>query len=165
MTRMKRYCVPIVFWMTLLMLGAFCARHPGNAWAQAKAAQETKAEEAAKKSPAAGSSVQGDNIVRPKVTFKAAGLKDPFRPLIEEEKAAPVVSEEVKPLPPLSVQGLLWGGAFPQAIVNGKIVKIGDKVADAQILGIDKEGVTVLFENTEHKISPSFKLGQKQEKK
>jgi hypothetical protein len=54
----------------------------------------------------------------------------------------------------LIVQGLIWGGSFPQAIVNNKIVKVGDTVDGANVTAIDKDGVTVLFQEREYKLSP-----------
>jgi hypothetical protein len=60
---------------------------------------------------------------------------------------------EKKPLPELKVQGVIWGGNFPQAIVNNKVLKVGDTVEGVEIKSIDKKGITVLFEGSESTIS------------
>ena len=100
-----------------------------------------------------------ESIARPEVVYKAGGLRDPFQnPLTEanelarKPEGAGVAESRVQPS--LSVQGLVWGGNFPQAIVNNKIVKVGDTIEGAYIISIDKSGVTVLFEEREYKFSP-----------
>lgn len=99
---------------------------------------------------------QKEEPLRPKVEYGAQGLRDPFLPLITEKKtegASLSQQIEVKSLPALTVQGLIWGGAFPQAIINNKVVKVGDTIGEVKIIEISKEGVTVLFANREHKLS------------
>ena len=104
---------------------------------------------------------QQEQINRPKVEYKAQGLRDPFQPLLTEQKVNNVaVPQEEKPLPNFTVQGVVWGGVFPQAIINDKIVKIGDMLGEAKILEIDKKGITVLFANKEYVLSPSVATGQ-----
>ena len=119
---------------------------------------------AAQKDPKApGSSIPGQQglINRPKVEYKAPGSRDPFEPLVVEEKVAPaVVQEQPKELPNFTVQGLVWGGVFPQAIINDQVVKKGDILGDVKIVEIGKEGVTVLFGNKEYILSPSVVSGQ-----
>jgi hypothetical protein len=62
-------------------------------------------------------------------------------------------------LPPLSLQGLIWDAPIPQAIIDDKIVKIGDIVKEAEVLDIKKEGVTLLFKNKKFVIKPSSTKG------
>ena len=86
-----------------------------------------------------------------KIEYKAEGLKDPF----EEEKIE--INEqlqiETKPLPSLQIQGIVWGGGFPQAIINNKVVKVGDRIDEVQIINITESGITVLFENLKYDLS------------
>lgn len=56
-----------------------------------------------------------------------------------QEPAAPVV------LPQLSLQGIILG-AQPKAIINRKIVKVGDTIEGAKVTRIEKNQVTVEFE-------------------
>ena len=49
----------------------------------------------------------------------------------------------------LKLQGLLWGNARPQAIINRRILSVGDTIEQAEILAVSKEGVTVLYNGRE----------------
>ena len=51
---------------------------------------------------------------------------------------------EIK-LPALVVNGLIWGGKFPQAIINHKVVKVGDEIEGAKVKQISRDGVVILF--------------------
>ena len=86
---------------------------------------------------------------RPALEYKAEGVKDPFKAPIKKEKK-PVVEatkeEKIdKPLPELTIKGLIWGGTIPQAIINDQVVKAGDTISEVQIESISREGVTVSF--------------------
>ena len=92
--------------------------------------------------------VAEDVIVRPVVEYKGEGLRDPFQPIAPKmEKIIPgkeaIAAEPNVDLKNFSVSGIVWGGRFPQAIINGKVLGIGDKIDGIEILGIDKSGVTV----------------------
>lgn len=102
--------------------------------------------------------------------YKAEGLRDPFR----EEKIETKVKEEpqeeieVVSLPNIAIQGIVWGGVFPQAIINNKVVKIGDTIGETKIIDIGKSGIIVLQENKKYKLAaPSVaqieSLGKKKE--
>jgi hypothetical protein len=96
-----------------------------------------------------------DQLLRPKVDYSAQGLRDPFMGKGGQsgtgEEVNPVV--EKKPLPALTVQGVIWGGDFPQAIINNKVLKVGDTIEGVKIKAIAKEGIIVLFEGSESAIS------------
>lgn len=87
----------------------------------------------------------------PRLEYNAYDLRDPFEDLLaqkkESERKAKEENETFEPLPSLTVQGVIWGGATPQAIINNKIVKIGDVTEEAEVIGIGKEGVTLLYKN------------------
>src|SRR5262245_62000341 len=53
--------------------------------------------------------------------------------------------EPIEP-PHLSVQGVIWGGPKPQAIINDLLYGMNDVVKGARIVSIDDEGVTVDYE-------------------
>jgi hypothetical protein len=42
---------------------------------------------------------------------------------------------------------------LPQAIINNKVLKVGDTIEGAQVKNIGKEGITVLFEGSEYNLS------------
>jgi hypothetical protein len=95
-----------------------------------------------------------DLPLRPKVDYSAQDLRDPFAgPGANSAALANAQSADKKPLPELSVQGVIWGGNFPQAIVNNKVLKEGDTIEGVKIKTITKECITVLFEGSETKIS------------
>lgn len=91
---------------------------------------------------------QEEVITRPTVEYTADGLRDPFQEPFAEKAGAEqaVTTGEEKPLPSLTIQGLVWGGRFPQAIINNKVLKVGDIIEGAQVINISKDGVSLLFD-------------------
>ena len=92
--------------------------------------------------------------LRPTVEYKADSLRDPFRSPEKQEKiikpAATPATQQLAPevpLPALNISGIVWGGIFPQAIINGKVVKPGDSIEGVNIVDINKTGITVSFVN------------------
>jgi len=148
MMKMKGSCGLIVWGAVLLIGGVFYAKPLAAAQTDNKAAVENK-------------SVQQELVSRPKVEYKAQNLRDPFQPLLTQEKNSQADVQQVKTLPTVNIQGVIWGGIFPQAIIDEKVVKKGDMVGEMRIVEIGKEGITVLFDNKEYVLSPSVGMGQK----
>lgn len=163
---MKKMTILIVSWLSLFIFGMFRVESQGALRANISAPKELDESGVAKSQAGVNANAQQDAVQRPQIEYKVQGLRDPFEPLVREErKDTKVVSAvEVKPLPSLTVQGMIWGGVMPQAIINNKIVKVGDTIEGVKIKSINKEGVTVLFANKEHKLSTSLEL-QKGSKK
>lgn len=92
----------------------------------------------------------------PVVEYTADQEFDPFKPEQETAPKAEVRAKPVqeKPLPVLTVQGIIWGGVFPQAIVNNKIVRIGDSIEETRIVDISKNGVVIFFNEREYTVTP-----------
>jgi hypothetical protein len=90
-------------------------------------------------------------IVCPRVEYKSGKLRDPFKTYFidEEPEVAPEESaEEAQPeFDPgkFKVQGIIWGVKTPQAIINDKVLTIGDLIEEAKILRIEKKGITLSF--------------------
>lgn len=133
----------------------------GDVFAGRAEFENIKSLESQEKQPA-----EAERIIRPSVEYKAAGLRDPFEaPSVkkredEEKSAEPKVSRV--PPPDLTVQGLIWGGNIPQAIINNKVVKVGDTIQGVKIISITKDGVTVLFEGMQYSLSsPAMSAGIK----
>lgn len=105
--------------------------------------------------------VSNGTIGADKIEYKAEGFRDPFQ---EEGWEIEILTQEAtsqqptKPLPPLEVQGIVWGGRFPQAIINNKVVKIGDIIDEVQIIDITKDRVTVSFEKRKYNLSSPASL-------
>ncbi|MBF0531801.1 MAG: hypothetical protein HQL23_01755 [Candidatus Omnitrophica bacterium] len=64
-------------------------------------------------------------------------------------KPAPSVSSakpaEAPKMPQLLITGLVWNSDRPQAIVNGQVVDVGDKIETVQIVAINQQGLEVNF--------------------
>ena len=101
----------------------------------------------------------------PQVKYEADTLRDPFPPppekkaiqKIDQEKQPGTMSPvEIKP-PSLIIQGIIWGGLLSQAVINGKVVKVGDTIEEAKITNISEDGIEIIFKNqTFHLASPSI---------
>lgn len=100
-------------------------------------------------------STGGENIQRPQVEYKAGNFADPFQPSIAEDITGKGEGREMTGAlsVSLTVQGVIWGGKFPQAIINNQVVKAGDTIEGARIISIKKEGVMVLFKDRQYNLS------------
>ena len=89
------------------------------------------------------------------VEYTAADLRDPFSGFNKE-----VVKLEAteKPEASLQLSGLVWGGHLTQAIIDGRIVHVGDKIGSADVLEISKEGVRLKTGSEEVWIRPKENL-------
>lgn len=109
-----------------------------SALAQDEAAQEGVAEEI---------------VVRPKIEYKSSQLRDPFvSALIKEKKVQDLQKQKpeelTKPkinLESFKVQGVIWGAKITQAIINNKVLVVGDSLDGAKVVSIDKKGVVLDF--------------------
>lgn len=90
-------------------------------------------------------------IARPVMEYKSDKLRDPFKEYIKKEEPKEIPKENmdlIKPeldLSKFKVQGIIWGVSMPQAIINDKVLKTGDLIEDAEILKIEKNGITLSF--------------------
>ncbi|MEA3560776.1 MAG: hypothetical protein U9R31_03295 [Candidatus Omnitrophota bacterium] len=57
-------------------------------------------------------------------------------------------------LPAFEVQGMVWGGKRPQAVINGQVLEKGDIIQGAEIMGVCKRGVIFLYQNEEFIVRP-----------
>lgn len=65
------------------------------------------------------------------------------KPVVEEETE--VVKDYVS-LPPVTIQGVFWGGEAPRAIIDGAVVRKGDVLPDGiEVLDISGAGIKVLY--------------------
>jgi hypothetical protein len=107
--------------------------------------------------------VRGEGEEAAGLEYSADHMRDPFRSYIVKEKPAEQQQQpdqealEVVPMPTFTVQGVFWGGNFPQAIINNKVVKEGDTIQEAKVISISRETVRFLFANREFSIDPSSK--------
>ena len=159
MIKMRKISKLVIFCLGLSAVFSLCPKSFAEVNWNLKAPKDLPEEGIAQEPPLSGSRQKPGDIIRPEIEYKGEGLKDPFLPLLTEKKieSIPAIqkSEAAKELPVLTVQGLIWGGAFPQAIINNKVVRIGDAIGEVKIKAIDRDGVTVLFANMEHKLTPA----------
>ena len=97
----------------------------------------------------------------PKVEYKSFDTKDPFLACVKREVAKRTDSSQpIAPAavvaPNLAIQGIVWGGKIAQAIVNNKLVTVGDTVEEARIVAITGDGLEIIYkEKPFHIPSPS----------
>lgn len=109
--------------------------------------------------------------IRPKVEYIAEGSKEPFQDYFSKKKPVTVkgevavkgevgaVQEGPKPsLPSLTVQGIIWGGSMPCAIINNKVVKQGDRIDKVEIIKIEKGSIEVLYKGWDYSLSSPASL-------
>ncbi len=99
--------------------------------------------------------------------YNTEDLRDPFEIYVEEKKdggtSEPEKEEAIPSDPPaLTIQGIIWGGKIPQAIIDGKVVKIDDVIGEAKIIAIDKNGVTVEYKNYKYTLTTVPAAGKTQ---
>lgn len=90
------------------------------------------------------------------VEYIGADTRDPFEAYLKKEELKPKDEGELakeRTFPSLTVQGIIWGGRFPQAIINGKVVKVDDVIEGARVTDITKEGITVFFNNRQQTLA------------
>jgi hypothetical protein len=100
--------------------------------------------------------------LKPSAAYTASGLRDPFEDWVNKTDVSEIgisrKTEEEKPLPELKVQGVIIG-RVTQAIINNKFVKPNDVIDGVTIVSIDREKITLLFENKQYTIeSPISKI-------
>ena len=101
-------------------------------------------------------------------SYTAQGLRDPLKSLLPEPKPAPSTpgamatgqdagAAQTPPPPPpaLQVQGVVWGGEMPRAIINEHVYGIDDVIEGATIVSIDSRGVTLAHRGERFLYAPS----------
>lgn len=91
----------------------------------------------------------------PTVRYTASELRNPLKSLLpQDEKATPPVASQgpqalptsagrPSALPRLVVEGVVWGGVEPKAIINHEVYGVGDVVEGAVVTSIQRDGVTL----------------------
>lgn len=106
-------------------------------------------------------------VSRPKAEFNALG-KDPFRSPIEKKivdrQGMQQQQQQQQSFPALTVRGIIWGSSLPQAIINDKVVKVGDTVDGVTVEGIEKSGVSVSFAGAIYELSAPAAGGKLEQK-
>lgn len=93
------------------------------------------------------------SLAQAQLEYTASGGRDPFEsqlpqpePLIVERPGVTeTIREPVRP-PEWTVEGVVSGGSIPLAVIQDKVVRVGDTIEEAVITNITKEGVEVIYE-------------------
>jgi hypothetical protein len=90
--------------------------------------------------------------------YTAQALRDPFDSLLLKQAPAPepppqpvvdAASVQAPAVPPpvsppsVVLQGIVWGGPEPLAIINHQVFRLGQTVGGSKIVRIDRQGVTL----------------------
>lgn len=138
----------------ILIIAIFCFLSAGYAFAVNPADNAGEKTEGAQQKPG-----KPETIVLPSIEYKSDGLRDPFEGVFKKEGLSAESIGQLTQAPPqvqlpsLTVQGIIWGAKIPQAIINDKLVKVGDTVSEAKITAIGKDGIEVIFKNYTFKIT------------
>ena len=85
--------------------------------------------------------------------YESRGKRDPFAPLIGQDKAQATGLSEVMSAEDIRLEGIAIGAKGKRtAIINGEIIKEGDKAGEVEIKTIDDMFVVLLISGKECKI-------------
>lgn len=92
-----------------------------------------------------------------KVEYKADKFLDPLKNklafyIAKVAEVIPKVKKEIKQdisPPQLSIAGLVWNSDRPQAIVNGRVLSVGDEINGTRLLSVNKDGIKVGYKGIE----------------
>ena len=88
------------------------------------------------------------------VEYAGRLFRDPFEQVTSGEEVAS------RPAPSNAryvLKGVFWSAGRPQALINDQIARIGDKIGEAEVLDIRKDGVKM--RDGENEIFLKFKRG------
>ncbi|MFH1905515.1 MAG: hypothetical protein ABIK53_08355 [bacterium] len=94
----------------------------------------------------------------PVFVYNTHGRRDPFIPLISENKTvmAPTGWSFISSkLPEMKIEGVLFDEIKPLAIINDKIVAIGDSISNCKIVSITREEIVIRYMNKEYSVKMS----------
>ncbi|UCG34928.1 MAG: hypothetical protein JSW17_05410 [Candidatus Omnitrophota bacterium] len=82
--------------------------------------------------------------------------RNPFESFLPEERREERREPELFDIsfaPTFTIQGILWGTDNPQAIINGKVYGVGERIrgSNAIVQGIEEEVVLIYFQGRVYK--------------
>lgn len=104
--------------------------------------------------------------------YTAQHLRDPLESLLPTPGRQPSVPPTAQPATPstarptspadasvppptLEVQGMVWGGAEPRAVIDDRVYGVDDMVEGGKILAIDRHGVTIEHKGRVREYAPA----------
>jgi hypothetical protein len=95
--------------------------------------------------------------------YESKGKRDPFVPLVGAEKPAAARLVDITSVEDLKLDGIALGArGEAAAIINGELVKSGDKVGDITVKSITKTTVTLIISGKAHELNLQEEGGQKE---
>lgn len=91
-------------------------------------------------------------FIVPKVVIKILNRPQDIA-LTKEDKA-------VK-LPKVDLQGIVWAKGMPQAIVNDRVIKIGDYIGDFEVKEITREGIKLFLKGKDYFVTMQSYKGKR----
>lgn len=93
--------------------------------------------------------------------YEAHGRRDPFVPLIGAEKPSMTKLSEITSVEDMKLEGIVSGAKGEMAaMMNGEIIKAGDKIGDIVVKSITGAGVTLTVGGKEYKLKLPEEGGQ-----
>lgn len=100
-----------------------------------------------------------------KIEYNASNLKNPFKSYLPKrverqstQSAAVEPAYQASNPPNVIVQGMVWDSEKPQAIINNKVLRVGDSIDGAEVTDIKKEGVSLKHGGIIYIFKPSSPL-------
>jgi len=91
-------------------------------------------------------------LSRPKMEYSSQQQRDPFLSYLVKENPKTQPTQVLVPVKPklnlnqFKVTGIIWGVSLPQAIINDQVLTVGDLIAGAEILSIEKDGIALSYD-------------------
>ena len=89
------------------------------------------------------------------VEYSASQTRDPLESWLPEIKDIGEIRDTIKrtgkgkdiaaPLPDFNLQGIVWGGEFAQAIIDGSVVRVGDTFKGVEIIEIAPDRIKLSY--------------------
>ncbi len=95
--------------------------------------------------------------------YESRGKRDPFVPLIGQDKAAAAGLIDVTSVEDIRMEGIaLRADGKRTAIINGELTKEKDKIGEVEVIKIDPKSVTLLISGKEFKVKLPEEGGPKE---
>ena len=92
-------------------------------------------------------------LPKPKTVIKNITPPPPPPTRLEVENPQPARTAPAQP-PAVTISGVVWNSDRPQAIINGQVVDVGDKISEMEIVSISKSQIDVLYLGEKFTLTP-----------
>jgi hypothetical protein len=75
----------------------------------------------------------------------------PTQPVMARPSPLPV-ERLIRPLPPLRVKGVILDGSNSTAVINGRVLRIGEWIEGVQLVEVENEAIHVLWEGQTNRV-------------